>query len=77
MVTLDTKVCSQCKVEKPLSEFSRSCAAKDGHTRVCKSCMQAYSRAGALTDKELHERAEMLIAFRTLKRDIKRVAGKE
>lgn len=74
---MDTKVCSKCKVEKPLSEFHRSLSTKDGHTHYCKSCRQVYTRMYTSSCKELHERAEMLMAFRTLKRDIKRVAGKE
>ena len=74
---MDTKVCSKRKAEKPLSEFHRSCATKDGHTYCCKSCRQIYNRAYTSSCKELHERAEMLITFRTLKRDTKRVTGKE
>ena len=74
---MDTKVCSKCKVEKPLSEFHRSPSTQDGHTYCCKSCRQVYNRAYTSSCKELHERAEMLIAFRTLKHDIKKVAGKE
>ena len=71
-IALDTKVCSKCKVEKLLSEFNRSCATKDGHTRYCKSCSRKRSREYDLANKELRERAEMLMAFRTLKREIRR-----
>lgn len=60
---MDTKVCSKCKVEKPLSEFQKSRINVNGYQNYCKICNS--------------KKAEMLIAFRTLKRDIKRVAGKE
>lgn len=59
---MDTKVCSKCKVEKPLSEFYSDKRLKSGKASSCKSCQNKRKK---------------LIAFRTLKRDIKRVAGKE
>lgn len=63
MNALDTKICSKCKVEKPLSEFQKSSINNDGYQNYCKICNS--------------KKAGMLIAFRELKRDIKRVAGKE
>lgn len=73
---MDTKVCTKCKVEKPLSDFWRHHITKDGYAYRCKSCIEREKKQ-RLARKKLHERAEMLMAFRTLKRDIKRVAGKE
>lgn len=62
------KTCTRCKTVKPVTEFYRNCRSKDGYAWNCKQCC----RADALYDKELRERANMLMAFRTLKRDIKR-----
>jgi len=40
-----TRTCTECGVEKPLSEFGKSkYQAKDGHTFKCKSCISAYRR---------------------------------
>jgi hypothetical protein len=34
------KVCTKCKIEKPLSEFHNSKSAKDGKTGKCKKCIR-------------------------------------
>lgn len=62
------KMCTKCKVVKPITEFYKNCRSKDGYAWNCKQCCKAYQQC----DKELRERAEILMAFRTLKRDIKR-----
>ena len=36
------KVCSKCKVEKPLTEFYKNKSRKDGHRCACKSCSAKY-----------------------------------
>ena len=36
------KVCSSCKVEKPLEEFQKRSSNKDGRTAVCKICKREY-----------------------------------
>lgn len=41
------KRCSQCKQNKPLSEFSKNRSTKDGLQDWCKSCLKAYQQ----TDK--------------------------
>ena len=35
------KKCSKCKVEKPLSQFYKMSACKDGHRPNCKECSRA------------------------------------
>lgn len=64
------KICTNCKKEKSFDEFYNRTASKDGKTSQCKDCM---ARCGT-SYKELHDKAEMLMAFRTLKRDIKKAA---
>jgi len=39
----DTKRCSRCKKEKPLSEFGKDTHAKDGLFCYCKPCLRAYN----------------------------------
>lgn len=40
------KVCSTCKVEKPLTEFHRETRNKiDGHQRICRACTLAHNKA--------------------------------
>jgi len=40
-----TKVCSRCGQRKPVSEFCRQTAAKDGLAYWCKACIKAYNKA--------------------------------
>ena len=35
---MNTKVCTKCKQEKPLSEFHKEAKSIDGHRRDCKEC---------------------------------------
>lgn len=39
-----SKNCNKCGAEKPLSEFYKNKATKDGLTTHCKSCMLQYAR---------------------------------
>lgn len=38
----NTKVCSKCGRELPLSNFHRQSDSKDGYRYICKECMAAY-----------------------------------
>ena len=42
--TIQTKQCSVCKQIKPLDEFYKKSAAKDGHRSQCKECCQEYAK---------------------------------
>jgi hypothetical protein len=39
------KICSKCKEEKLLSEFSKNKCQKDGYNNKCKSCVKVYKEA--------------------------------
>ena len=39
------KTCSKCKVEKPLADFSRRAASRDGLEFRCRPCNQAAKKA--------------------------------
>jgi hypothetical protein len=39
------KVCTRCGVDKPLSEYGRQSANKDGLYYHCKECVSAYHKA--------------------------------
>ena len=41
----ETKRCSKCGVEKPLSEFHRDKTHKDGYHNQCKECKKKYRAA--------------------------------
>lgn len=41
---MKTKVCSSCKVEKPLDQFWKRKDSKDGHRGECKDCLNIYFR---------------------------------
>ena len=40
----ETKVCSKCGRELPITEFTLNKRAKDGHIGQCKDCVNAYQR---------------------------------
>ena len=42
---MDTKKCTTCQLELPLSAFSKNRTQKDGHHRECKPCVKAYQQA--------------------------------
>jgi 5-methylcytosine-specific restriction endonuclease McrA len=48
----ETQVCRVCSLEKPLSEFPRNAARKNGRDRRCKECNNAYVRAWRAADPE-------------------------
>ena len=52
----NTKRCSKCKEIKPLSEFYKKLAKKDGLTCACKSCHNLYCKSEK--GKATHERYE-------------------
>jgi len=38
------KICSKCKDEKEIDEFSKNKSRKDGHNNYCKECMRSHSK---------------------------------
>ncbi len=48
------KTCSQCKVEKELSEFNPHKKRKDGLQTQCRECGRAKSREAYHKNKEVH-----------------------
>lgn len=48
----DTKRCCHCKQEKPLSEFHRTSASKDGYKCTCKDCVREYNKRYAAKKAE-------------------------
>jgi protein-arginine kinase activator protein McsA len=36
------KICSNCKINKPVEDFQKRSSAKDGRTNLCKSCKREY-----------------------------------
>jgi 5-methylcytosine-specific restriction endonuclease McrA len=46
------KICSKCKVEKPVTEFHKKSGTKDGLQLVCKNCVSQYDLFYRLVNKE-------------------------
>lgn len=46
------KVCSKCKVEQPVSEFSENRNTADGLQYVCKNCTKSYYKQYIFANKE-------------------------
>ena len=60
-----SKICSKCKIEKPLTEFNVCKAAKDGLQSRCKACIKDHGREYYQTHKaERPERPEETISRR-------------
>lgn len=48
---METKICSKCKAEKPLSEFHKDKRARDGLYSHCKACHYKLTHAYEQTEK--------------------------
>lgn len=59
------KKCTQCEIEKDISEFYENPALKDGHSSICKDCQKKIS---ANWGKENKERKSQLMKERYLRR---------
>jgi hypothetical protein len=49
---MDTKICGKCKTEKPLGEFPKNKAKKDGLQSYCKACRKIAQAAYYRANKE-------------------------
>ena len=49
---MKTKTCTKCLKDKPVSEFNKRAASKDGVRSQCKECARAYSRQYAAEHRE-------------------------
>lgn len=45
--TIKTKICTKCKIEKPIEAFFKNKDKKDGLRSNCKECVKAYSKVNA------------------------------
>lgn len=52
MKKVETKVCSHCKEEKPVTEFYRNYLYKDFYSCTCKKCMNEMKKARYQRRKE-------------------------
>jgi len=50
---MNTKICTKCKEEKHLSEFSKDRAKKSGRTSQCKKCKNDYMKLFRKNNPEL------------------------
>lgn len=46
------KTCSRCASAKPVSEFTKRKASKDGYSAACTTCLKAQKRADYMCDPE-------------------------
>lgn len=58
------KRCSKCGIEKPLGDFAKSAAKKDGRTYACKVCLEIDRKARLAADPERAQRLRELDAAR-------------
>ena len=50
------KTCSKCKIEKPLTEFSKNKSSRNGYRSECKSCSKKYRKANAERIKQYNKK---------------------
>lgn len=51
---MKTKICSKCKKEKDIKEFSKDRTTKDGLRYWCKECVSKYNKEFHQKNKEKH-----------------------
>ena len=62
-----TKICSKCRIEKPLQNFHKDITAVLGHKPSCKECTKKYSADYAIRkSEELKTRHKRVAAKRRL-----------
>lgn len=49
---MKTKICSKCKIEKPIEDFDKHNSHKDGLRSECKKCHNEWKRQYRLKNKE-------------------------
>lgn len=49
------KICTKCKIGKPLTEFFKAKDQKSGLSPSCKTCNMAQSRAWAIKNRDKHK----------------------
>lgn len=47
---MNTKICNECNLEKPLSEFHKNKNAPDGFQYKCKDCIKKYQMSKSFTN---------------------------
>jgi hypothetical protein len=55
---MQSKICSQCKIEKSLDNFSKESRVKNGYQPACKSCNKSYyfeHQAHILSEKKKYQ----------------------
>ena len=50
------KTCAKCKIEKPLTEFSKNKSTRNGYRSECKSCSKKYRKANAERIKQYNKK---------------------
>lgn len=59
MCKMKTKICTKCKIEKPLSDFHKRSKSKDGHAYRCKTCRNPGKKKYAMTDEKKKEKHKL------------------
>lgn len=57
-----TKRCTKCGKEKPITEFGRNPAVKDGFNTQCKECKCKYQRQYYIRHKKASSSSELAIS---------------
>ena len=60
---MDTKKCTTCQLELPLSAFSKNRTQKDGHHRECKADVKAYQQANKAKLQSYQQKYQAVYRF--------------
>lgn len=71
VVTVDSKICSTCNINKPVSEFNKHKSSKDGLRSYCSPCQSNYRKKyHANTDNKEKSHIQSKEYFKNNKRNI-------
>ena len=63
-MSIETKQCTKCGIEKPLNAFHNSKGTRDGKTYQCKQCRKEYGRWFRGTLKGIYTLSKGMAKFR-------------
>ncbi len=66
---IKTKQCSKCKEIKPVSEFRKSKARKDGYHNPCRNCISVWHKTYHQTENRKRRHREYMREYRKTEKD--------
>jgi hypothetical protein len=68
MLTIQTKICTKCGIERDIKLFAKRKSVKSGYRKECKQCINLYSRVYHDKNKEHLNKKRMDIRLKNIDR---------